>query len=195
MAGFLGDVEEVHSTDTSSEERLVSVSPRCVHQKTALVLANSLGKGLGALLNDDVAPALLARLADIELGTLRGVESGGKDLLLQLGLANLALDAATVDGNVTKVSKETLSAVLRANKVEELRSIINEGSPACTIDEGRVCKQRCQEWDVGLDTADSELNESAEHLSAGDLVGRTLTGHLGQETVKRTLVTIFGEVE
>jgi hypothetical protein len=38
----------------------------------------------------------------------------------------LALDGAAIDGNISEVCKELLSAVLRLHKFEQLRRIVNE---------------------------------------------------------------------
>jgi hypothetical protein len=148
----------------------VGISPGGVHEKAALVLANSLGEGLGALLKDDLPPTLLAGLADVNL-LAGGVEEFRRnDLALELGLANLALDGAAVDGNVCEVGQQLLSAVLAADEVEQLRGIVDEGCPAVSIDKGRVRQERSQEGNVGLDTADTELDKGTEDLSASDFV-------------------------
>lgn len=119
VAGLLGNVQEINGSDTRGQQRLVGVSPGGVHEKAALVITNSLGEGLRALLQDDVAPSLLARMGDIDLGTVTGNDLRHIDLAPELGLANLALDAAAVDGNVTEVGQQLLGTVLAANQVEE----------------------------------------------------------------------------
>ena len=138
MAGLLGDVEQVNSADTGSEQRLMGVTPGGVHEETSLVRANGLGEGLGTLLDEDLAPTLGGRLGDVDLlaGTVQ--EVGHDDLTLELGLADLALDAGAVDGDVAEVGEQLLGTVLGANQIEELGSVINEGSPAVAVDEGGV---------------------------------------------------------
>ncbi|KAI6766708.1 hypothetical protein HG531_011930 [Fusarium graminearum] len=80
MAGLFGDAKQVDCTNTSSQ---------------------NFGKSLGSLLEDDVSPSLGARLGGINLLSGRVDELGNLDLALELGLTDLALDAAAVDGNVT----------------------------------------------------------------------------------------------
>lgn len=183
MAGLLGNVQQVDSSDTSGQQRLVGVTPGGVHEKTSLVGADSLGKGLGALLDKNVSPAGLARLADIDDGTVLARNVGNDDLALELRLAHLALDGRAVDGDVTEVGQQLLGSVLAANEVEQLRSVVDEGGPASTINEGRVGQKTGQEGDVGLDTANTELNEGTEDLSAGDFVGGAVACALDQHGV------------
>lgn len=135
VAGLLGDVEKVNSADTGSKEGLMGVTPGGVHEETSLVRANGLGEGLGALLDEDLAPALGGGLGDIDLLTSFVEEVGHDDLALELGLADLALDAGAVDGDVAEVGEQLLGTVLGADQVEELGSVIDEGSPAVAVDE------------------------------------------------------------
>lgn len=183
MASLLGDVQEIDGTDTGSQERLVGVTPGGIHEKSTLVLADSLGEGLGALLKDDVSPSLLVRVASIDLLASRVDELRDSDLTLELGLANLALDAAAVDGNVAEVGQQLLGTVLAANEVEELRSVVDEGGPAVSIDESGVGKKGSQEGDVGLDTSDTELNQGSQRLSASNFVCAGMCGQLGKHAV------------
>lgn len=171
MAGLLGNVQQIDGTNTGSKERLVGITPGGVHEKAALVVADSLGEGLGTLLKDDLAPAFGAGLADIDLLAGSIVKLGDNDITLELGLTDLALDAAAVDGDVTEISKKLLSTVLAANEVEERRGIIDEGSPAVALDESRVSEKRSQERNIGLDAANAEFNQSTQNLSSGYLVG------------------------
>jgi len=55
------------------------------------------------LLQDDIPPALGARLGNIDLvaGIVEKVRD--YDVALELGLTNLSLDAATVDSNITEI--------------------------------------------------------------------------------------------
>jgi hypothetical protein len=105
VAGLLGNAEQINGTDTSSQKRLMGISPSCVHEKSTLVLADSLGKSLGALLKDDVSPSFSAGLRNIDFLSSRVDELGDLNLALEFGLADLAFDAAAVDGNVTEIGK------------------------------------------------------------------------------------------
>lgn len=174
VACLLGNVQQVNSADTGSQERLVGVTPGGVHEQTSLVCANGLGEGLGALLDEDLAPALGAGLGDVDLGSVGVEELGHDDLALELGLADLALDAGAVDGDVAEVGEQLLGAVLGADEVEELGRVIDEGRPAVAVDEGGVGEQRGEEGDVGLDAADTEFNQGSQHFAADNLVGRSV---------------------
>lgn len=160
VAGLLGDVEEIDGTDSGSEERLVSIAPGSIHEQAALVLADGLGKSLRALLDENVSPTLLAGFGSINLGTVSSNDFGQDDIGLELGLADLALDRATVDSHVTQVGKKLLSSVLAADEIEERGGVVDESSPAVTVNEGGMGQERSQEGNVGLDTTDTELNKS-----------------------------------
>ena len=152
----------------------MGVTPGSVHQETALVVADSLCECLRTLLLDDVAPSLLARLGDINLGAVRADDIGDDDLALEFGLPDLALDAAPVDGNVSEVRQELLGTVLAADQVEQLRGVIDESRPAISINEGGVGQEGGQEGDIGLDASDTELDKGTEDLSAGNFVSRAM---------------------
>jgi hypothetical protein len=96
------------------------------------------------------------------------------DVGLELGLADLALDAATVDGKVTQVQQELLGTVLAADQVEQRRGIIDEGGPAVAVDKNGVRQERSQEGDVRLDTADAELDQRTQDLATRNLVRRAV---------------------
>jgi hypothetical protein len=161
----------------------VSISPSCVHKKSTLVLTDSLGKSFGSLLEDDVSPSLGARLGGINLLSGGVDELRDLNLALELGLTDLTLDAAAIDGNVTEVGKQLLGTVLAANKVEKLRGIVDESSPASSINKGRMGEERSQERDVGSDTSNTELNQRSEDLSASNLIGRTMASTLRKHGV------------
>jgi hypothetical protein len=183
MAGLFGNAEQINCTDTSSQKRLVSISPSCVHKKTTLVLADGLGEGLGSLLKNDVSPSLGARLGSINLLSGRVDKLRDLNLSLELWLSNLSLDAATIDGNITEVGKKLLGTVLTANEIEQLRGIVDESSPASSINKGRVGKKRSQEGDVGSDTSNTELDQRSENLSTSNLVSRTMASTLGKHGI------------
>ena len=183
VGGLLGDVEKVNSSHTGGQERLMSITPCGVHDKTALVLTDGLGESLRTLLEEDVPPALLAWLGGVDLVSAVVGEGRDGDHALELGLANLTLDLAAVDSKITEVGKELLSTVLGADEIEKRRCVVDEGSPALSVNECGVCEELDQEGNVGLDTTDTELNQRTKHLSAGDFVCGTTACALDQHGV------------
>ena len=161
----------------------MGITPGGVHEKGTLVPANGTGERLGSVADEDVPPTSGAGDGDVD-ALSEGVEKVGEDdLALELGVADLSLDAAAIDGNVSEVRQQLLGTVLGLQKGEERRSIINERSPAVTGDEGLVSEERSQEGNVGLDSADSELDEGTEDLSPGNLEGRAVASALDQHGV------------
>jgi hypothetical protein len=183
VAGLLSDVAEVDGADSGGEEGLVGVAPGGIHDHTSFVCSYGLDEGLWSLLVDDVSPACGARHGSVDESAAGILELGHDDVALELGLANLALDLAAVDSEISKVGKELLRTVLAADQLEQLRSVVDESGPAVALDEGRVGEQGSKEGNVGLDTTDTELDKSAKHLSASDLIGRTQTCALHQHAV------------
>jgi hypothetical protein len=94
MACLLGDVGHVNSPEPGREQRLVGIAPGRVHDEAARVRPDGLGEGLGALINDDVAPASQAGLIGVDLLLLvvRGDDLGPESLLLKAGRTALAED-------------------------------------------------------------------------------------------------------
>lgn len=128
-ACLLRDVDHVSGAETSGKKRLVSVTPGGIHDQATGVLPNSLGKGLRALLYNDVTPADGARNGGVERGPLWIFpvgELGDDGIGLETGFTNLTFDAAAVDCKVTKVSQELLGTVLTLDEFEEVRGIVNE---------------------------------------------------------------------
>ena len=182
--GLLGRVEQVDGAHARRQQRLVRVAPRRVHEKEAFVLAHRLGKGVRPLLVDELLEAPLGRVVRHVDDVAVVVQHGGHDdLALELGLAHLALDAAAVDRDVAEVVQQLLRAVLTRGEVEEARGVVDEGGPAVALEEDRVREQRAQESDVGLDAADAEFDEGAQHLAAHHLVGAGAAGALDQHGV------------
>ena len=152
----------------------MGIAPGSVHEQAALVVTNRLGKGLGALLHKNVSPALLAGCADIDLGAIGSNKLRQNDLTLELGLANLSLDGAAVDGDITQVRKKLLSTVLAADQVEELRSVVDERRPASSVDEDGVCQEGGKERDIGLDATNAEFDQSSQDLPPSNFVRRAM---------------------
>jgi hypothetical protein len=126
----------------------VGVTPRSVHDERAAVLADCFGKGFRPILNNDVPPATLTGQSGVEGWSIRVVailECGDDNVALETGFTlhkvmrkkrcenglrkgyyGLALDGAAVDGDISEVRKELLGTVLRLDKLEQLRRIVNE---------------------------------------------------------------------
>lgn len=161
----------------------MGVSPGGVHDQAPLVGPDGLGKSLGSLLSDDASPTLGAWLFHVNDVSRLVMQRRHDDIALELGLSNLTLDLTAVDCKVSKVCKQLLGTVLRADKSEELRSVIDKGGPAGSVDESWVGDEGCEERNVGLDTTDSKLDERTKHLSTNDFVGRAVAGTLDQHGV------------
>ena len=101
MTGLPSDVQHIDGSDASGKERLMSITPRCVHEETAFVSTNGLGESCGTLLLNDVSPSLLVRLCAIDLLASRVIEDRLDYFTLKLRLADLALDLTAIDCKVT----------------------------------------------------------------------------------------------
>lgn len=154
-----------------------------IEHDTYLVRTDSLSKALGALLKDDVAPTLGRGRRGVNRVAILVGDDGNLDLALELGLADLTLDLAAVDGKLSEVREQLLGTVLGADEVEERGSVVNEGRPARSVYESGMCEELEQEGDVGLYTTDTELDERTKHLSADDLICGTTARALDQHGV------------
>lgn len=68
-------------------------------------------------------------------GVKRVGELGRNDFLAQLRLTRLAGNRAAIDYNVGEISEHLLGSVLACDEREELRGVVDEGSPCQTTDE------------------------------------------------------------
>lgn len=161
----------------------MGVTPGGVHDKSTGVSADSLCKGLGALVDDNVAPTPLVGDRGVDSVALCVGDGGDESLSLEAWLTALALDGRAVDDKVAKVSKELLGTVLRLDELEELGCVVNEGGPGLARLEHWVGEETDNEGDVGLDTTDTELDQCTQHLPASNLVGGTGNGALDEQRV------------
>lgn len=150
---------------------------------TTLVVPNSLGEGLGALFNDNVPPTGQARLAGVNGVTLSVHNRGNHSISLETRLAHLTLDGGSVNSKVTEVGEKLLGSVLRVNKLEEFRGVVDKGCPGLTRLEDFVSEKTDQEGDVGLDASDTELDQRTEHLPSSNLISGTANGTLDEQRV------------
>jgi hypothetical protein len=126
---LLRDVDHISGTQTSGEQRLVSITPGSVHDERSGILADSLGEGFGTVLDDNVAPSDLARESGVErraVGVIPVLELGNDDFGLEAWFSlrsnyqrwikgarghvvettySLTLDGASIDGKVSKVGE------------------------------------------------------------------------------------------
>ena len=130
----------------------MGISPGGVHNQTTLVVTHSLCEASRSLLQDDVPPSGLTGYRSVEgLARVLGVgKLGDGDLLMQTRLSALTLDGRTVDGKVSKVSQQLLRSVLTGNQFEEVRGVVDKGSPGLSAFEDGVSQETDQEGDVGL---------------------------------------------
>lgn len=152
VTGLLGNVGHVDRSHSGSQEGLVGISPGRVHNQTTRVRTNSLGECFGAFVDDNVPPTFLTRLAGVQfLGRVLSIlQRGNSGFVLETGLTVLTLDGTAVDSEVTKVGQKLGSSVLTGDQLEEIGSIIDEGSPCLSAFEYRVGEKSDQEGDVGL---------------------------------------------
>lgn len=183
VGSLLGNVGHVDGSHSGSQKRLVGVSPGGVHDKTTLVVSNGSSESLGALVDNDVSPSVLAGNGSVDILSLTIGDLRNDGLGSETGLSSLTLDRGSVDGEISKVLQEFLGSVLGSNKLEKLGSVVNERGPGETRLEDRVSKESDEEGNVGLDTSNSELDESSEHLSSGDLEGGSRDGTLDEQRV------------
>ena len=69
-ARLFRNIYHIDRPQARRKKRLVCITPSSVHDETAWVLANGLGKGFGTLLDDDVAPTDFARHGSIQWWTI-----------------------------------------------------------------------------------------------------------------------------
>ena len=163
------------------------ITPCSIHDQCTRILPNSLCERLGSVLDDDVPPSNLARHASIEWRPIHWIvailQPRYNNLGLEAWFANLTLDRTAVDGKVAKIRKELLCAVLGLDKLEQIRSIVNESRPGLATDEDIVGKETEQEGDIGFDTSNTELDEGTKHLPSSYLIRSTAHGNLDKQTV------------
>lgn len=86
---------------------------------------------------------------------------------MKAGLSRLSLDGGTVDDEVSEVSEELLSTVLRGDELEELGSVVDEGGPSLLSDEDGRGENAEEEGDVGLDTCATRRGSVRVSRNAG----------------------------
>jgi hypothetical protein len=122
MTCLLGNVQDIHGPNSRSQQRLVGITPRRVHDQATVVFSNSFCEGLGTLILNDISPALLTRLGNIKLVPFIVSQHRQDDIALEFWFANLSLDAAAVDGDVAKVTQQFLRPILATYQRKQFRA-------------------------------------------------------------------------
>ena len=136
----------------------MGITPCRIHDKASFVFPYCFRICNRTFLIDDVFPTFSARYRRIDKFPITVVELGHDYIALELRLADLAFDATTVDSHISKVAQQLLCSVLTSNKSKQLWRVVNESSPASTINECWVGKQRSKERDIRLYSTDSKFN-------------------------------------
>src|ERR1700759_3335932 len=139
MAGLLSNVEHVNCSDSGGQKRLMCISPGGVHDETAWIFANCLGKCSWTLIDENISPSLVAWFGGIKLGAVRKADLWHDNLALEFGFAHLAFDLTSVDSNISEVCQQFLGTILTANKCKQLWSVVDESSPAVSINKSWMC--------------------------------------------------------
>jgi hypothetical protein len=165
---------------------------------TTLVASNGLGKCLWTLVDNDVSPTFLTW--DRRVDGLAGIVDNDweQGLGLETWFTLLTLDGRAVDGDISEVGEELLSSVLGCDELEQLGCVVDEGSPGLSGLKYRVSEQSDDEGDVGLtsvsdrtakryqthlDTSDTELYQSSDHLPPCNFISRTTDRALDEQRV------------
>jgi hypothetical protein len=160
MTSLIGDVEHINRSDSSGQKRLVGISPRCIHDETSRVLADSLGEGSWALLDNNISPALGGWYSGIDSCAICKFDFWHDDGAFKFGFADLALDLTAINCEISEIRKQFLGTILTSNEREQFGTrnskvsqvlcsqqgqdlrVIDESRPAIAVNEGRMGKKR-----------------------------------------------------
>ena len=175
VGGVGGDGEDIAGSHSGGEEGLVSISPGGIGEEEALVVADGLGEGLGALLLEDLAEAA-GGLGGGALGD-DGVDVAGD------GAVDAELRGVAVDDEVAEVLEGLLASVLDGAGVEEVGVLGDEEGGGLALEVLVLLEEVEEEGDVGVEATDAVLGEGAVELLDGLLVGGAVGGELDEEGV------------
>ena len=167
------DRRQVLGAHPGREQRLVRVAERGLGDRESRLLPQRVGEARRSEL-EQLLPGSRGR---------RGVEVDGRQLAGRVDRVR-AGSVGLVDGHVGEPAEDLGAAVARLVPVEQLGTLIDEARREVSGDECRVLEHRLQEGDVGGDTADAELRQTA--LGARHR-GREVAAagrHLGQHRVE-----------
>ncbi|KAH3659409.1 hypothetical protein OGATHE_006293 [Ogataea polymorpha] len=171
MGRSRSNVQQVYGSNSGCQKRLVSVSPGSVHDQATIESPNLVGKLLRTVVQKVLSKGFWRRsVLDIDIPAVNVVDHRDVSISGQLWQTNLALDRRSVDTEIGKVREQLLSSVLGLHHLEQRRSVVDECRPAVARNERWMGQKSQQERNVGLDTSNSELNQSPDHLSSGNLV-------------------------
>ena len=117
----LRNSNQIGCADSGGQEGLMGITPGGIHEKGALVVVDGFCESFGTVLHQNVPPSSLTRSGDIDELAFRIVQVRENDIALEFRLSNLALDAATVDGNISEIGQKLLGAVLGLHQGEKGR--------------------------------------------------------------------------
>mmetsp|Transcript_19968 Transcript_19968/g.42316 ORF Transcript_19968/g.42316 Transcript_19968/m.42316 type:complete len:851 (-) Transcript_19968:309-2861(-) len=178
--GVLCAAQQVVGPHARRQQALVRVSHRRVRQQEALVGPHALGKGLGSLLQQHVAPAFSPGLV-LELLWHQGNHGVGEALGVR---AHGARVLRAVHRRVGEVPQQLGRVVAwDGGEVKELRGGLDQRSVRHTGEELGVVEHVRDEGDVGSDAPDPELGQSALELPGGPLEGARVGDALDEQGV------------
>ena len=168
---------QIVRANTSSEKRLVRVTPRGVHDEQTLVVAHRLGERRRALL---VQNSLETRVLELIQGLLR-LWHGGLDARRRW--TNRTGVIGAVHGHITEVVEEFLRVIDVRVELEEARCAVDEISRKVCAQESLTLQDVHQEGNVRLHTANTELIKRAVHLLHGCFETLLLTREFDEKRV------------
>ena len=174
---FLGscfqDAEHIDGTDACRKQGLMGVTHGRIGKENFLLVFDPLGEFFRSH-----GIEFLLRPIRIRAGNRRRQFQGFKfRFVLMAGVG------ITVDGRIANVFEELRAAVLDDGQVEQFRMVVDEVDVIRTGDEFRTLEDVDQEADVGLDAADTEFLEDAEHLFSCFLMGPAISRRLDQQRI------------
>eukprot|EP00968_Pinguiococcus_pyrenoidosus_P004452 scaffold300_cov258-Pinguiococcus_pyrenoidosus.AAC.31 len=176
ICGRGGDGQQIFGAHAGCQQGLVSIAPGGVRDQRRLRVPNGLGKGLGALLVEDLLQA--------DRGVARRRDRGD-DGVHQAGRRSGGTERVRrpVDDHVCDEAKELLSPVLAPQRLHEARILRDEARGHILVAELGVLEHVEHEADVGGHAANPELAKGAGQLSGGVLAGRSVRGDLHKQRV------------
>ena len=102
---------------------------------------------------------------------------------VRAGTYNKTSDAGAIDSNISKIREQLLGTVELLDEVEKAGGVVNECGPALALDKGLVRDETLHKGNVGLDTANTELDQRTDNFASCELIGGGRASHLDQQRV------------